>query len=784
MQSCLFYDLLPVYLISLPLPLLLFSVLPFSLLARRLHRVDPISTLSHHTFTHYTLSYHDVAMPVEDTVGQNISYLNRSHTSSVTALPDWRWLVALFVLLAIAQPQRLQAAPRAQSNPGTSPQLYLLPRDPGNSNVSADTHIVTLRVVDDASGLLLTVNGTYQLRNPADNAVTLPLQLFPGGDQSLGGFQSLSLSQNQEALPLTPVDGGGYFSQIEMAADGQTTLNLSYQVSLGNASLATIRYAPTILNGWTGNISLRVELELPSSIPAESWIEVTPGDWRYSATPPPGTIGLHWLYDFTVPEEPIRLRFIAPRIWAELRDAQSVATENAGAAAFVRLGNLYKELALTAPNDTTRQRFYAQAIAAYSGGLASQGLALSPTSEKAALHIGLADLYRRRLVEVDASEQIGYADLIVAEISQALALLPADDARSAELRQWQVDGLQLQLNQARSQRNWPAALAIVEQLALLPAESIDPALVEENRRSILIQQALELMEQGNRVAALAVAGDQISADALVPPLQTASLFSSWQLTLSISPETMQLIALGNTVPERHAEALSSLEEVVSSWEDGADQGTQPYRFSLEEIPTELALQSGIRLQIDFPPGGNGFLLARLLPPRTDYALLRGLLTQLAPIIETRNGLIWQQVEMRQPLNLTTVVNEWNGIAAGLEEQAADFEAQSGNIDSTNTENAEAALSARIQAVNYRTTAAEWRRLARQSSLLFRFQVNDPVFARLKGEPSARAWTITAAAPSQTFVFQTQLLSLGRVLVGAALAFFALLVVAALLWGLL
>jgi hypothetical protein len=448
------------------------------------------------------------------------------------------------------------------------------------------------------------------------------------------------------------------------------------------------------------------------------------------------------------------------------------------------LGNLYKELALIAPSDATRQRFYAQAIAAYSGGLASQGLSLSPTSERAALHIGLADLYRRRLVEVDASEQIGYADLIVAEISQALALLPADDARSAELRQWQVDGLQFQLSQARSQLNWPAALAIVEQLALLPAGSIDPALIEENRRSILIQQALELMEQGNRVAALAVAGDQISADALVPPVEAASLFSSWQFTLSISPETMQFIALGNTVSERHAEALRSLEEVVSSWEDGADAGTQSYRFSLEEIPTELSLQSGILLQIDLPPGGNGFLLARLLPPRADYALLRGLLTQLAPTIETRNGLIWQQVEMRQPLNLTTAVNEWNGIAAELEEQAADFETQSGNIDSTNTENAEAALSARIQAVNYRTTAAEWRRLARQSSLLFRFQVNDPVFTRLKGEPSARAWTVTAAAPSQTFVFQTQLLSLGRVLIGALLAFFALLVVAALLWGLL
>jgi hypothetical protein len=164
--------------------------------------------------------------------------------------------------------------------------------------------------------------------------------------------------------------------------------------------------------------------------------------------------------------------------------------------------------------------------------------------------------------------------------------------------------------------------------------------------------------------------------------------------------------------------------------------------------------------------------------------LRGLLTQLSPTIERNNGVIWQQIEMRQPLNLTSVVSEWNSVAAGLEEQADDFEEQSNSLDAGESASAEAALTAELQAVNYRTTAAEWRRLVRQSSLLISFQVNDPVFTRFKGEPPARAWTITAAAPSQTFVFQTQVLSLSRVLVGVALAFIALISVAGVLWGLL
>lgn len=723
----------------------------------------------------YIPTHHDAAARVDDTNGQKFSAIVHFVTHF------WGGLIAALLLLAFAQPQVVQAAPLAQSNPGASPQLYLLPRE-ANDDVAVDTHIATLRVIDDSAGPLLHVNAVYRLRNQGENDLTLPLMLFPGGDQSLSGYQNLSLTQDQQALLLQPGDEGGYFSQIALGAGERATLTLQYQVSLGSDSLATVRYAPAILNGWAGNISLRIEIELPSTIPAESWIEIMPAEWRYSVITDPSIIGLRWLYDLNAPEEAIRLRFIAPRIWSELRAAEGAASEGAAVSAFVRLGDLYRDLVLIAPNNTARQRFYAQAIAAYSGGIASTAFALASPSERASLHIGLADLYRRRLVETGGGEQNGYADLMVAAIDQALAILPADDGRMAELRQWQIDGMKLQLNQALDQRNWPFALAIVEQLALLPADVIDPATVAEDRRFILIQQALELMEQGNRVAAVAIAGDQIAVDALLPPAQAASLFNGWQLTLTVAPDAMQLVALGLTQPERHAEALGALEDVVNLWENGTDG--EAYAFQLEEIPSEVSLQTGARLQIDFPAGGNGFLLARLLPPRVDYALLRGLLTQLAPTIEKSTGIIWQQVEMRQPLNLTTVVNEWNGIAAGLEEQAAAFEAQSASLNAGETASAEAALTAQLQAVNYRTTAAEWRRLARQSALLVSFQVNDPVFTRFKGEPPTRAWTVTAAAPSQTFVFQTQVLSLNRVLIGMALAFIALISVAGVLWGLL
>ena len=734
-------------------------------------------------------TYDDDATLAEDTAGQKFKKVRPMPPATYPAFPGARLRGTLLLgallfaaLLMLVAPPMAHAAPHSQSNPGTSPQLYLLPRDAANNNVEVESHIATLRVVDDAAGPLLTVSAIYRLRNPETNEVTLPLLLFPGGDQSLSGYQNLTLTQNEQTLPLEASDGGGYFSQISLAAGGRATLLLQYQVSLGNESLATVRYAPSILNGWSGNISLRVELEVPSSIPAESWIEITPDDWRYSVTTAPSIIGLRWLYDFSVPDEPLRLRFITPRIWAELRAAESAANERAAVSAYVRLGDLYRDMVRIAPTENARQRFYAQAIAAYSGGLTSPAFALASPSERAALHIGLADLYRRRLVEVGSSEQGGYADLMVAQIEAALAILPADDARIGELRQWQIDGMQLQLTQALDQRNWPTALALVDELALLPAEVIDPATIAEDRRYILIQQALELMEQGNRVAAVAIAGDQIAADALLPPAQAASLFNGWQLTLTVTPDTMQLVAFGITQPERHAEALDALTSVVALWEDGTEG--EPYAFQLDEVPAEVSLQTGVRLQIDFPPQSNGFLLARLLPPRTDYALLNGLLTQLAPTIQRTTGIVWQQIEMSQPLNMAMVVNEWNSIAAGLEEQAATFEAQSNTLNADETASAEAALTAQLKAVNYRATATEWRQLARQSSLLVRFEINDPVYTRFQGEAPSRAWTVTAAAPSQTLLFQTQVLSLSRVLIGVAVAFILLIGVAGILWGLL
>jgi hypothetical protein len=692
-------------------------------------------------------------------------------------------ILFLVAMMWLGQVTALHAAPNRQDATGSAPQLYLLPQNPTTTNVIVETHIVTLRILDDGDPPQVVVDGSYRLHNPADAATTVPLRLLAGGDGDVGTLQAVVLTQGGQNVPLTPDAAGGYVGEIFLDAGARTTLRLVYQTSLGSGDLATLRYAPAVLNGWAGNISLRVEMIVPATIPPESWIETSPATWDYGVSSESGVNIVRWLYDFSAPEDPLRLQFIGKARWAELRDALAAAGPDAAVPAFIRLGDLYRDLARSADRAAVRDRFYAQAMAAYSGGLGSRGQALATPSERAALHIGLADLYRRRLVEVGAAEQLRYADLMVGEIDQALRLLPGDDARRTELAQWQIDGLRLQLDQATGQRDWPRALAILDQWAAMPAEMLDPARLAEERSSILVQQALELMVQGNRDAALAIAGDQIAAEALTPPPGAYGLFSTWQISITASAEAMQLTAQAEPYPDRFDAAQTALQALHDIWQEGLATAGHAHQVSLAEIATESGAQA-LQLQIEFPAGSNGFLLARLLPPRADYALLRTLLTQLAPTVTEQSGVVWRQIDLRQPVDLTPVANEWNNLAAGLEQQAADFEAQSGAIGSGDADRAAAALAARIQAVNYRAVAAEWRALVRRSSLLFTFQVDDPLATQLKGSAPTRAWTVTAAAPSQTLVLQTQILSLSRLFTGGLFAMLALVAVTGILWSLL
>jgi hypothetical protein len=231
-------------------------------------------------------------------------------------------------------------------------------------------------------------------------------------------------------------------------------------------------------------------------------------------------------------------------------------------------------------------------------------------------------------------------------------------------------------------------------------------------------------------------------------------------------------------------AYEGMRQIADLLEAGAPRRAG-FRVELDPPPGNGTVES-VRLRIGYPASVSALPLAKLLPPSADWALLRALLTQVAPTVEQEAVSIWQQVSLRQPIDLRGAGEQWTTLAAGLERQAAEFDSQSIPTRYNDPTAVEAALLARVQAVNYRAAAQEWRGLARSSWLNFTFIANSPRSlgpgSIIGGNTPARSWYATADTPSQVFLWQTQLLNAGRFAGFLALALAVMGALAGVLWS--
>ena len=248
---------------------------------------------------------------------------------------------------------------------------------------------------------------------------------------------------------------------------------------------------------------------MPDAIARESWTRVSPDSWSYAAADL-GYTAIKWLYDSVVPDDEFVVQFVEPVLWSRVQAAEAASASGGAATAYLTRGDLYRGLAETASADeVVRERFAAQAIAAYADGIA-QGATASP-AELAQMHMGLATLYRDRAANPNR-ETVAHAALMVDETTAALSLLAAGDARRTELQQWLADGLRTLFTDAHARGDWQRVSQVVDQMTALPPGSVDPNLIEEGRQIVLVQQALQLLQRGEQEAAAALAGSEITAE--------------------------------------------------------------------------------------------------------------------------------------------------------------------------------------------------------------------------------------------------------------------------------
>ena len=656
------------------------------------------------------------------------------------------------------------AAPLAQTAPAPVTLPVIVPQQP--TDVALHTHLVRIELAPDAQGTLVTLAAEYRLRNDNRTDASVPVQWdaqFPA-----------NVAVTVDDAPLaTTVDGQRITGQIDVPADGERTFQLRYQQVLPAAAIQAIRYPTRSLDPWGGQPSLRVDLLPGDALPPEAWLTVTPPSWRYA--PPTVTDGtaLEWLYDGGLPDA-ILFEFVAPQLWQEIQQLAGAANTPATYAA---LGAAYQRLvadAATLGDSPRQERFYAQAVAAYTAGIRSGERAGAPIGEVAALHASLAELYRSQVVGADGVANATFAELMTLEADRALPGIMADDPRRAELVRWQGEGLRLLLADARRRGDITTALALIDRLSGTLADENSAAFLDAERQALLVQQALLLLEQGDRAAALTLAGDVLADATLQPASELRTLFQRWSIDAAITEGGIDLTVVLDAAPERLEEARAALRGVVERWQ----QESEADRFSigLEEPAGGSETAAPFTLRIGMPAGATGGDLAATLPAGADWALLQSLLAQLGPKIESETTWLRQSVHVAQPIDLRSAGTQWAAVAQTLDDQAAQFTAEAASTAGA-AATLESSLRARVQAANYRHAAEQWQDLARNSQVTLSLRTGGPTGA-------ARSWLLTAASPPQMLDVAVEGVAFSRVLALAAAALVGIVLTAGVLWRLL
>ncbi|MBX2999615.1 MAG: hypothetical protein KF893_13945 [Caldilineaceae bacterium] len=663
-------------------------------------------------------------------------------------------------------PQDLLSVDRAQIHQNDSVHLVVLPLTSSPARLLTHTIDSTLSV--EGSHLILDVRAAYRIHNPGRENLNMMIQVTPANTQASSPLPvAVALTVDGQPLTLQPTgEGDQRTAQITLGADGRRLLTLTYQLRLVEENLPAFRYPTNRLSAWAGSPeSWRVTVQLPGEssgiLPAESWVLTEPDEWTYTGS------RLQWLKEGGFPRQPITFQFIHPQLWRDLSETRRLLSTQPSLDLFLHLGNLYNRLYRSPQvSDGGRRRFYAQALASYADGITyGQQIRLDQT-DLAPLHRALTSLYRSRSIKADGEIDFAYVDLLVEEAQKTLDAFPAAEGRRAEVAQWLAEGLRLQLRRAQQANNWPLAFSLLERMANLPDDLIDPNWLDSERQMVQLQQALTLLDQDNEEAAVALAGDSIIDESLFPRPETRLIFASWQVTLTLQPNNTLIELATRPRPGREEIARQTFDQLAQAWQGIGAAGLQ----------TQAQPDGSYLIQLSNVALRDRVALSQAIPPITDWALLRSLLVSVDPTIQRKGRLIWQDVEISQRVDLRPVADQWRGVGALLERQVAEGPQTTNIGQAQSIESAEAQIREQLRQIYLQHEAAAWQNLIRASTVHVEMQAT-------QGD-TGRTWIVQLTDPAQTVSFHTEVLSLARLLLAILSLLILILALAGILWLLL
>lgn len=627
------------------------------------------------------------------------------------------------------------------------------------------THTADMRLIvnESATGdqaLTLQVDARYRLENSAKTPLTLILKVSEPAQETL--LTDISLAIAARPLTIFRTEGVGYTAQLQLGADSRTIITLRTTVTLPQSALPRLVYSLPALKSWRGNPSIRVSIGMNREMTAESWLAVTPDTWRYTQITDDTHPGIKWLYDGYTPDTPIIFEFIHPLLWQRLQQLSNDATYDtttSDTSASLELGHQYRALLdavpMTGTYTSVRNRFYAQALAAYTTGIQQLNAVNGSPTELGTLYAALASLYRTQVARPNGTTDTVYANMMVETAQQALTQLPPDASQRRELIQWMADGFQITLSDAQQREDWPTALQAIDALTALPSGLVDGGILEQTRQAITVRQALQLLEEGNRSTAMTVAGEALRDPSLLPPSTSTTIFHHWEISATISPQTVLLDLQPVVADSRQNEAVASITQLVQQLQSAVMEPIavewRPFPIVETTSADETALvdtQPIGRLLIRAPNDTSFASLTTAMPALPEWSLLYTLLRQLQPRTNETAGWLNRQTEVTLPLDLRAVGEEWETIASNLEAQATEWEREAAGLNRRDAAAAERALQLRIRATNYRTAAQEWRTVRRDSHVLIRLEIPAAF------QPTLRTTLLTVASAPQVLTIQS------------------------------
>ncbi len=618
------------------------------------------------------------------------------------------------VLLSTAS-NDLSAAPRNESiNPKQFHQtsstdashLFLLPAL--ESSPVLLTHTLDARLTAGRP-LLLQIEAVYRLHNEGKEEITAILLVAqPAGAAAAGRPLPHNITLTLDGQPLSLQPAGekiGQSVQVKFEADARRRLVLRYDLPLSATQTFDFHYPiaellswPKEINGWRVTIDFAALTQWLG--PSDSWLQVGPRGWEVRGGQ------LEWLREEPPPNAEILFQTLHPQWIREIHSAREQIRLRNEPESYQWLGNLYARL-FQAPNvaAAVRERFYGQALAAYTQALHLSQEGGRPDAILAGVRYQLAALYRMRAIAADGAVDGAYVALMIAEAEQALPALPQGPTR-LELQSWVAQGLQHQLRTARLKQDWPQALLLTDRLALLPVDVVDQNSLEEERRALILQEVLQQLNEGNAEAAIALVGEDVLAGDLQPRPEYRTLFANWQATLTLDQKTVSIDLLARPIGQRRSDGSSALNSLLNSWTSaGITDAT------LTEEPDAL------RIRLNRLDARKRRILVQNTPQQPDWALLRSVFLAAEQEIQEETRLLWRRTTQSIEVDFRPAADEWYNMVALLQREAA----AAAETTANGTAGSRAEASAReirdsLRAAQHRLEANRWQRLASDSTV--------------------------------------------------------------------